>query len=125
MNKDAEAYGQGIMYEYFIRRAFNCDRGTRHGADVGFMRNLIDTENGASWMKNHRHSYEKQFAAVSTYIGKALEKFLKQNLKDDERAKLTELNERLAAASSSADLMAIVNEGLEATQRFKEMTTRR
>jgi len=125
MSHNAEAYGQGIMYEFFIRRAFNCDRGMRHGADVGFMRNLIDTENGASWMKGHRHSYEKQFATVSTYIGKALEKFLKQNLKEDERAKLTELSERLAVAASSVDLMAIVNEGLEATQRLKEMATRR
>lgn len=42
----AEFYTQATRYENLVRIAFNCQRGTKNGADLSFMQNAITMENG-------------------------------------------------------------------------------
>ncbi len=116
MNSDS--YQKGAMYEAFIRRAHQSVKTSSNGADSSFMQNLIDMESGRSNVK-HLGSADKQVEKVKGYIDKALDKFLSKKLTDEERQQLTILKMRTERAYSSADLMGVVNAGLEATQRFR------
>jgi hypothetical protein len=119
MNR-TEAYDNGFNYEIFIARAHRVyDRDAKTGADVSYMKNLINTENGVD-LSRLLGSYEKQFIKVKGFISKALDKYFKMELNDKERQELELLKTELSRASSSKDLIAIVNRGLDATERFIE-----
>lgn len=109
-------YGNTLHYEYFIRRAYKSLRTTKNGADSSFMEALMNIENGTARSGN----LDKQLTKVKGYMEKALDKFLKFKLTEDERAGLLQLKEDLEPAYSSGQLMRIVTDGLALTQRFKE-----
>jgi hypothetical protein len=108
-------YTDSMSYEFFIRRAFNCDRDS-NGADQSYMRNLLDAEEG------NRHSFlptlEKQLNNVKKYLGKAFEKFLKKDISESERTALIALQQLAENSSSGYELLDIANRGLEITRRF-------
>ncbi len=110
-------YGEAFMYEVLIRRAHKCKRGARHGADVCYMKNLMDAEKGSSHVR-HLGSFQKQFLSVQGYLIKALDKFLSKKLSIEERARLTQLRNRTEKAFSSQQLLDVVNDGLDVTERF-------
>lgn len=56
----ATEYTQAMNYEMLIRNAFNCQRGTKNGADLSYMKNVMSMERGETFIK-HLGSYEKQF----------------------------------------------------------------
>jgi hypothetical protein len=117
---DVEAYTQGTSYEIFIRRAHKLyERKSSVGAEAAYMKNLINTENGAD-LKRLVGTYEKQFAKVSGYMSKALDKYLKLKLNSEERNAVISSKEELEGAESSVDLMKIVEDVLDATRRHKE-----
>lgn len=89
---------------------------TKNGADSSFMESLMNIENGSARSGN----LEKQLAKVKGYMEKALDKFLKFKLTEDERAGLLQLKKDLEGAYSSSQLMRIVKDGLALTERFKE-----
>lgn len=111
------SYVKASPYEVFICRAHNCDRGMRNGADLSFMRNLIDTEEGKGF--DFLPSYEKQMAAIKKYINKAIDKFLKKKLNNEEKDILHQLKVQVGQANSSAILCEVVDQALQVTDRFK------
>ena len=118
-----ESYKKGMDYEAFIRRAYNCSRemeSSVDGADCSYMQNLIDLENGKSWV-SHLQSVEKQFEEVQTYIVNAIDKFLtKKEITDEQREKLKELRGEAIVAFNSTRLMNVIEVGLEVTHSLKE-----
>ncbi len=109
-------YQDATHYEYFIRRAHKSLKTTRNGADALLMQSLMNLENGTV----RRGSPERQLEKVKSYIGKALDKFLKLKLTEDEKAGLLQLKANLEPAFSSEQLMQIITKGLDLTQRFKD-----
>ena len=116
---DAQAYADGSMYEIFICRAHRKQRHEITKADGAYMKNLINTENGQN-LQRLTGSYEKQLEAIKKVMDKALDKYLKFKLTPEERQTLERLKSSLERATHSATLMSIVNEGINATQRFKD-----
>jgi hypothetical protein len=110
MFMSADSYAKAISYEMFIRKAHSCDRGARNGADVAYMKNLIDTENGQKWVKE---SYEKQFEKVKNYLHKAFAKLLKNKKLKNVHEDLLALKEGIDTANNSNKLVKIVNKGLD------------
>jgi hypothetical protein len=112
-----ESYGKGTKYEMFIRRAHKCDRGMKHGADVAFLGHLIDTENQEP-IAEFLPKFDKQFEPVKKYILKAIDKFLSRKPTEDEKNSLVSLREDTENASTSSEIVSIVENGLEITQRY-------
>ena len=115
-------YDAVVPYEWFICRAYKCIGQWKYGAHYRFMWNLVLTERSGGRDRTIAAlpKYDKQLEKVKAYMNEALDKFLKEKLTADEKSKLHELKEQLVAAYSTAELMRIVEEGLEVTQRFKE-----
>lgn len=114
MNPDN--YGDTLHYEYFIRRAHKSLRTRKNGADSFYMEALMNAEHGTVRGGNQDKALEK----AKTFMGKALDKFLKFKVNDAERDGLLLLKADLDFANSSSELMDIVKKGMELTQRFKE-----
>lgn len=110
-------YGNAMMYEIFIRRAFNCNRGMRHGAEVGIMENFMNCELTPNKMLP---PLDKQREQIRTYIDKAIEKFMKRKPTIEERSELVILQSLNESAYSSKDFMNVIDKALDITQRFKE-----
>ena len=112
-----EDYTRGLSYEYLIRRAHKCVRGSLNGAEASLLTNLVAAEDGT------RHSFlstkEKQLEAVKKYLSKALDKFLSMKITAEERETLTHLKNRTLNAYSSVELSDIVETANELTLRFK------
>lgn len=107
MINTTDSYTKGMSYENFIRRAFQCDNGSKHGAQVSFVRNLIDTENQEAWVKQ-LPKFEKQLEKVKDYLTKAIEKYLKRNPSPNEKVSLLALNEEVKTAYTSSQIVSIV-----------------
>ena len=114
---ERDFYTETMPYEHFICRAYQCFPQRKNGAQHSFMQNLMMAEHKVSYV-SHLSKFDKQFGVVKNYIDKALKKFLKMNLTQEEHQNILSLQERLESASSSIILMEIVNDGLKVTQRF-------
>lgn len=90
-------YHDGNAYEYFIRRAFSYQR-----------------------FNNRIGYWNDKLSKVGKKVESALDKFLTLKLNTEERQKLEQLKARMQRPYVKADLVEIINEGLDATQRFKE-----
>lgn len=113
----SESYTDGMQYETFIRRAHKCDRGMRNGAELAFVRNLIDSENKESFVK-HLPTFEKQLEVVKKHITNAIDKFLIRKPTDGENAKLLSLRDDTENATTSSEIVEIIEEALECTHRY-------
>lgn len=111
-------YTEAMNYEMLIRNAFNCQRGTRNGADLCYMKNVMTMENGESFAK-HLGSYEKQYEKVKIYISKALLKLTKTKPYSQEIDFFNNLIEKLKYSRSTNSLMEIVNIALEKVIELK------
>ncbi len=114
-----EDYTRAMKYEYLMRKAFNCQRGSRNGADLCYMQNAMTMERGETFAKQSG-SFEKQFEKVKTYISKALIKLAKTNPYFKEAEFFNILNERLKFLNSTSDLMDIVNSALDKVIEIKK-----
>lgn len=71
-----DAFSEGIVYENFIKRAFNCPQGARNGARASFMQNAVNAEQGNNFSKKSGIA-DQQFEKVKEYVLKALIKYSK------------------------------------------------
>ncbi len=106
-----EDYTQAMQYEMLIRNAFNCQRGSRNGAELSFMQNAMTMERGETFAK-HLGSYQKQFEKVKNYLLKALIKLTKTKPYSKESHFFEKLIDQLEYSNSTNDLMKIVNPAL-------------
>lgn len=112
-------YQQGSFYEIFIKRAHRVyDGNSRNGGQGSYMKNLLDTADGQD-LRRLAGTYEQQFAKVVGYMQKAIDKYLKMKLTQEERQAMELLDIQLKRATSAGQLMSIVQEGIEITQRLK------
>ena len=91
----------GNSYEYFIRRAFNCERGS-HGAETSLFKFLLEYELGKDSLGQ---PYSKQLKQVITYLDKAIEKFLKRRPTINEKSELELLRQKINNSSSAMELI--------------------
>ncbi|NLP59398.1 hypothetical protein [Lutibacter sp. B1] len=113
-----ETYKNGMMYENFMCRAFKTTDRMKPGIDISYMRNLIDAENGESWV-SHLPSADKQLVKVKTYINKAFEKLIKRRRKEEDKMQLRLLQEKAQNSFSSGELLDIIEQTMEITQDLK------
>lgn len=119
MELNTKFYIESMAYETFIKRAHKCQRQTRLGADQSIMINFMMIESGQKTygrVKNIDTMREK----IRGYIEKAIDKFLKKKLTQEEKHGLEFLKVRLAQSYSSSQFLSIVNQGIDLTQRFIE-----
>jgi hypothetical protein len=114
----ANSYTESAPYEEFIIRAFKCERGTKYGADVSFMRNLIESEKGKVGPA-YLAGTERQLLKLKEYLNNAIDKFLTRKIKDNQKQSLELLRPKIASAASSVELREIILEGLEITDNLK------
>lgn len=100
-----------MSYETLIRRAFNCPRQSKHGAQKEIMRNAIWAEQGVK-IKNIG-SRQKQLADIKKYLSKALIKLSKTKPYSKSSALFIVLDKALLDCNHSSELMVIVNTALE------------
>ncbi|MCR9015335.1 hypothetical protein [Aquiflexum gelatinilyticum] len=114
---EQETYMHGNSYEFFIRRAFNCERG-KHGAETAYFKFLLMADIGKNFLSK---PYEKQFKDVKGYIIKAIDKFLQRKPTSDEQIFLASMRARVESAENATDLVNPIIEGLHATQRYRDL----
>lgn len=114
----ANSYTEAAPYEAFIMRAYKCERGTKYGADVSFMRNLIESEKGKTGAA-HLAGSERQLQKIKEYLNNAIDKFLARKIKDNQKQMLELLRPKIASAPSSVELRLIIAEGLEITNNLQ------
>jgi hypothetical protein len=69
---NSEIYKRAMSYERFIRRVFDCPRGSKNGAEASIMSNAILIEQGSK-ASEHLGSFDKQFNRVKEFIILAFE----------------------------------------------------
>ncbi|WP_426476107.1 hypothetical protein ACP3T3_12055 [Chryseobacterium sp. CBSDS_008] len=114
-----EFYTQATRYENLVRIAFNCQRGTKNGADLSFMQNAMTMENGDTYAK-HLGSFEKQFDKVKNYTSKALIKLSKTKPFSSEKGFFLDLEGKVNYVGTTSQLMDIVNESMDKVLELKE-----
>ena len=113
----SQSYADGMKYEIFIRRAHNCGRGIENGAELSFVRNLINSEYKENHSK-HLPQFNELIDDVKEYIVIAIDKFLDRNPTDEEQINLNELRDETESAMRSSEIVSIVVRGLEITHRY-------
>lgn len=119
MTKDYSRKGRN--YEIFVRRAFNCERGKRRGANSEFYLELVKLEQESVTSIEYRWRFQK----LKRYLNSAFTKLRKRKryLKSDDEFSPIQL--RLNHARNSDDLAKIASQGLakliECENRLREM----
>lgn len=113
-----ETYKNAMRYENFMCRAFKTYDRSKPGIDISYMRNLIDAENGESWVK-HLPSADKQFNKIKNYIDKAFNKLIKRRRTEDKKMPLLILQEKAQNSYTSTELLYIIEQALELTHDLK------
>lgn len=112
-----DAYMYGTSYEFFITRAFGCDR-FKHGATNALLEFLLIADLGKNYLSK---PYEKQLNEVKNYLQKAIQKYLKRKPTDTERAFLEKMSIDIELANTASDLVPLIENGLEATIRYRDL----
>ncbi|KFF76001.1 hypothetical protein HX13_01205 [Chryseobacterium sp. P1-3] len=116
---DSEFYTQATRYENLVRIAFSCERGSKNGADLNFMKNAMTMENGDTYAK-HLGSFEKQFEKVKTYTAKALIKLSKTKPFSTEKDFFLILESKINCVGTTSQLMDIVNRSMDKVLELRE-----
>src|SRR5580693_7691968 len=103
----ANSYTEAAPYEEFIIRAYKCERGTKYGADVSFMRNLIESEKGKVGPA-HLAGPDRQLLKLKEYLNNAIDKYLTKKIKDHQKQSLELLRPKIADAPSSVELREVI-----------------
>ncbi|GAB2798555.1 hypothetical protein GCM10027275_50120 [Rhabdobacter roseus] len=112
-----ETYQRGNDYEFFIRRAFKCERG-KHGAETQTFKILLDAEYGSS---DTPKDYDKRLEKVKGYLAKAVAKFLSRKPTQAEKEGLERMAPRIQRAGSAAELSKFLEFGLDLTIRYRDL----
>lgn len=84
-----------------------------------YMQNLINAEFGDNILKDLIGSYEDQMIRVKKHMHKAMDKYLKmRKLTNDKRNSLDILKQRIDYASTSEELMGIIDQTLDLTRNL-------
>ncbi len=108
----ADNYIKALRYEMFIRKTYNCEKGSRNGADDSFMKNAMSMEDGKTFAR-HLGSFEKQFDKVKNYVKKALIKLTKTKSFSNDKVFFNNLLSKLEYINSTDNLMEIVDVALD------------
>lgn len=114
---EQETYSHGSSYEFFIRRAFNCDRG-KHGAETAYLKYLLMSDLGKNFLSQ---PYEKQFTEVKGFIIKAIDKFLTRKPTEIEKTFLEQMKMSINKSNKATELVQLINDGLENTMRYRDL----
>lgn len=114
---EQETYTHGGSYEFFIRRAFNCDRG-KHGAETAYLKYLLMSDLGKNFLSQ---PYEKQLTEVKGFLIKAIDKFLARKPTESEELFLDEMRKSVSKANKATELVQVINDGLENTMRYRDL----
>ncbi len=104
-------YRKGRNYELFIRKAFNCKRGKKYGADRFLLIELFEKEQTKNAMNKHT-PYSRQLFKVKLYIERALLKSKKKYIYINSYIHFSSLQVKLSKAKSPSDLSKIANASL-------------
>ena len=116
----SEKENASMHYEYFIRRAFKCDK-HKHGANADTFRIYVDSE-GKDVKSNIIPSFDTQELNIIENLIVAINRFLiKFKLRENEIVILKELKAKLTNAHEPYEIAIILEKAIEITQRFKEM----
>jgi len=107
----------GMNYEAFICRAHKCDYG-RLGAKSDYFTNLLEIEDGRDL--SFLSSPKKQLEAIKKYLDKAFTAFLKRKLTQEEKQSLVHLQGQINSVKFAKEIIPLVSQAVEITQRFKE-----
>ncbi len=113
-------YRKGRTYEIFIRKAFKCEKGKRHGADESIMINLLLCElNGNCLLfelfgncKSQRIPFDRQFFKVKIGIEKALIGMSKRKKYKNSHDQFSSLLIKLKEVNTAEGLVKIVHAGM-------------
>lgn len=109
-----DSYAEGMSYEIFMRRAFPNNDNNKPGMHLSCLRNLIDKENGESWV-SHLPSTKKQLEKVKGYMDKAFVKLINSNKDVGVKSVLMGLQEQVFESSASDELIRAIRKALEVT----------
>ncbi len=116
MLKDNSIYG--VVYESFINNAYGkLGYNPGIGADDSLFKGLAYAEKGESKAAT---PYEKQLSTVKTFMKKAIDKYLKMKLNETERSIVNYQLQLLQNASSTDELIQIMQAVFDATKRITE-----
>ena len=110
-------YCLGISYENLICRALRSQITSRNVVIVSAYRNMVAINDGINF-KNE--TSEKQFHILKQFLGKALSKFLKRTLTNNERNCISSLIQETNNAIFLQQVDMIIEKALIKTDRFKE-----
>ena len=105
-------FPKALPYEIFIRIAFNCEKGTEHGASAHYMKNLLDAEDAKD------AEAPQLLAQLKSNIEAALEEFTKQELTVDEKLELMAMKHKVQTATTGNELCSLVDESLKVTGKL-------
>ena len=114
---EQETYAHGSSYEFFIRRAFICDRG-KHGAETAYLKFLLMSDLGKNFLSQ---PYKKQLAEVKGFLIKAIDKFLIRKPTESEKLFLEQMKISVNDSSKATELVQLINDGLENTMRYRDL----
>jgi len=106
-------YRKAKNYEVFIRKAYNCDKGKRFGADESLMLNIFLNELKIKGNKQQRIPPSRQLFKVKLYMEKALIKLKKRKKYINSYEHFTPLLLKLNKAANAEDLTKIVSQSLK------------
>lgn len=110
---------QVMSYETLIRRAFNCPRQKKHGAQKEIMRNTMWAEQGKSCVAS-LGSFQKLFDKMRNHLSKALLKLAKTKPDSQSSELFILLEERLWHTTDTNGVMEIVNIALDETVKLQK-----
>ncbi len=101
-------YRKGRNYEILIRRAFNCEKGKRHGADSELYVELIALELGNDTSIKYKWRLQK----LKNYIGYALTKLRKRKRYIGSDDEFSPIQFMLNNVRNADDLAKVASQGL-------------
>jgi hypothetical protein len=112
---------KAIVYELFIRKVFNCERGRIRGADRKYMIQLFLNE-CTQEKCNARIPPERQFYKVKLYIQNAVIKLMKRKKYRNSNNTFSPMFVKLGKATSPNDLMDIVNISFKTMNQLENLS---
>ena len=112
-------------YEALIRRAFNCEKGRKHGADSNLFIDLVALEQYDRQSIQYRWKFQK----LKNYVAKALFKLRKRKTYLESENHFTPILVRLNKARNMEDLAKIASSSLakiiECERRLLKLSERK
>ena len=101
-------FRKGRNYEILIRRAFNCEKGRKYGAEAGLYIELVKLE----LENNESIEYKWRFQKLKNYISKALSKLRRRKRYFNSDDEFSPIQFKLNNAHNVNDLAKITSLGL-------------